>query len=244
MGATGSIIMMLLFGGAALGYFLWMKKARAKMVADMAHFTASQVAAKLGLRQTAGSPDGNLVLPPQSMGQAKYDDDGVFEYHMRLEGRPRGRDVVVEHYEHHKVDAGLTGTTITYGSNVGISVRTAYPGQAEITSRKGTFAPARKLALPVHSLGDPLLDQEFVFAATDASLGPRIAEALHALDANYRASGARIEISGCWVSATCDRQAAGGLMAQAEVIIPALELLAQSLDGLPAGAVIEFVAVA
>lgn len=184
----------------SLGFTFYMKhKAKSIMSASYGAFTLAQVSQRLGLRITAGAPDSNLCIPPNISGQKTAVSRGFADktevWHLRLDGLYQGREAVVEQYDERSVDEGLIVTTIGSKQNNHMSVRINSNIAFELTSRSVQPPLSRTLDLPQGALGDPALDNEFVFAA-NYSVGERVASALHGLDPNLRMCGVHLVSNG------------------------------------------------
>ncbi len=225
-----TIAMPALFGLVAVATYLGRRASMQAALGQYAGFVLSELAPRLGLRIVVGDPEANLLLPPQAMNREEY-VDGRFEWHVRLDGAPRGRPVIVEHHEVREVDQRFTETRYCYRTHIHMSALTRYTGRAEITSRKATHgAPTRSLPLPLATFGDPLLDEELVLAAEDPRVGPTLRELIHEIDPGLRMHGLHLVIDEGVVSVRATRQNAMSVLYFAESSLPILESIAETLE--------------
>ena len=215
---------------AVLAFYFVRKSSVKASLTQYEPFVLATLAPRLGLRIVAGDPTANLLLPPQNMGNVKYQDNR-FEWNVRLEGAPRGRSVVVEHYELREVEAGFAETRWRHTTRIHMSAETRWSGQIEITSKRGSLgAPTRSLPLPISSFGDSMLDAELVLGAADASVGPKIREHVHAIDSSLRAYGLHLVVDQAMVSVRATQRSAMGVLYFVESTLPILEDIATALE--------------
>ena len=195
-------------------------------------FVLGTLAPRLGLSLVQGDPAANLMLPPHNTVGTRISDDQPYEWHVRMQGAPRGRPVEVLYFHRRERQSGFVEVKFTYYDDayVGVQLRAPVP-DFEVVSNKSSLGPiSRRHPFPAQRFGDPVLDGEFTVASQDPAVAAKVAPFLQRFDPNLRAYGVHLEASGGWLRFRADGKHVSGVMYFVEQMVPQLEQIAERLE--------------
>jgi len=216
----------------SVGFFLYRKKQLAAAQETYARFQIGPLAQSLGLRVVHGDPTANLMLAPHNTQGTRIADDQPYEWHVRLQGEPRGRPVEVLYFHRRERKTGVVEVTFTYYDEayVAVALRGAVPDFEVVSKKSSLGAIDRKQALPPRPFGDPELDQEFTLATNDPNVGRKLRRGLLAFDPGLRGYGVHLDCREGCLRFRAGRNHVSGVMYFVDSIIPTLEGMAAELE--------------